>query len=228
MKTSFFSVTLTLVFASVLLAGPEGYSGKEMKTTVAPAPCPQWYADQEWNIDLWGTYVFTGNEWREDRYIQDDHAWGGGVDLKYFFHRYFGIGIEGWVVDARREFLEVSGVEVFQARIEHESRAIGSVLGTLTLRYPIRCSRFSPYVFAGGGAIFAGGERERYHSSLGLLPRISTEHLGSTTEAIGQFGGGLEIRFTPHIGWLSDFSWNVVDGRENNFGMARSGVNFAF
>lgn len=228
MKTSFFSVTLTLLFASVLSAGPEGYSGKEMKTTVAPAPCPQWYADREWNIDLWGTYVFTGNEWREDRYIQDDHAWGGGVDLKYFFHRYFGIGVEGWVVDARREFLEVSGVEVFQARIEHESRAIGSVLGTLTLRYPIRCSRFSPYVFAGGGAIFGGGERERYHSSLGLLPRISTEHLGSTTEAVGQFGGGLEIRLTPHIGWLSDFSWNVVDGRENNFGMARSGVNFAF
>jgi hypothetical protein len=228
MKTPFFSVTLILAFASVLFAGPEGYSGKEVKATVVPAPCPQWYADQEWNIDLWGTYVFTGNEWREDRYIQDDHAWGGGVDFKYFFHRYFGIGVEGWVVDARREFLEVSGVEVFQARIEHESRAIGSVLGTLTLRYPIRCSRFAPYVFAGGGAIFGGGERERYHSSLGLLPRISTEHLGSTTEAVGQFGGGLEIRFTSHIGWLSDFSWNVVDGRENNFGMARSGVNFSF
>jgi hypothetical protein len=228
MKKSFFSIAVIMTFASITLAGSEAYSGKEMKATMAPAPCPQWYADQEFNLSLWGTYVFTGNEWRDDRYIQADHAWGGGIDIKYFFHRYFGIGIEGWVVDARREFIEVSGVEVFQATTEHENRAIGSVLGTLTLRYPIRCSRFSPYVFAGGGAIFGGGERERFHSSLGILPTITTEHLGSTTEGIGQFGGGLEVRITPHIGWMSDFSWNVVDGRENNFGMARSGVNFAF
>jgi hypothetical protein len=48
------------------------------------------------------------------------------------------------------------------------------------------------------------------------------------TKAIGQFGGGLEIRVTPHIGLINDFSWNVIDGRNNNFGMARSGINFAF
>ncbi len=40
--------------------------------------------------------------------------------------------------------------------------------------------------------------------------------------------GVLEYRFTPHIGWISDFSWNVVDGTKNNFGVARTGVNFAF
>jgi hypothetical protein len=51
---------------------------------------------------------------------------------------------------------------------------------------------------------------------------------GSETKAIGQFGGGLEIRLTPHIGLINDFSWNVVDGRDNNFGMARTGINFAF
>ena len=55
-----------------------------------------------------------------------------------------------------------------------------------------------------------------------------TDHSGSTTEAIGQFGGGIEIRITPHIGWMNDFSWNVVDGPENNFGLVRSGVTFAF
>jgi hypothetical protein len=45
---------------------------------------------------------------------------------------------------------------------------------------------------------------------------------------MGQVGGGMEIRFTPHIGWVSDFSWNFVDGPKNNFGMVRTGVNFAF
>jgi hypothetical protein len=28
--------------------------------------------------------------------------------------------------------------------------------------------------------------------------------------------------------WMADFSWNVVDGPGNNFGMVRSGLNFAF
>ena len=86
--------------ASAAFAGV-GYSGKEIKQ-VAPPPCPEWYADREFNISLWGTYVFTGNNWIDDRYIEADHAWGGGIDLKYFFMRYVGVGIEGWAVDARQ------------------------------------------------------------------------------------------------------------------------------
>jgi hypothetical protein len=213
--------------SSVAFAGTETYSGKEMKQ-VAPPPCPAWYADNEFNVGLWGTYVFTGNSWSEDRYLESDHAWGGGVDVKYFFHRYFGIGIEGWVVDARREFNDLFidlNNDVFSFSTQHESRAVGSVLGTLTFRYPIPCTRFAPYVFAGGGAIFGGGERTEVVVNDGI---IRTQQTDSTTEGIGQFGGGLEIRITPHIGWINDFSWNVVNGSTNNFGMARSGLNFAF
>src|ERR1043166_8721023 len=97
------------------------YSGKEM--TQAPPPCPEWYGDNELNIGLWGTYAFTGTEYAPnldlfdlvvstteghtvagtfDRYLGGDHAWGGGADIKYFFHRYFGIGIEGFALNARR------------------------------------------------------------------------------------------------------------------------------
>jgi hypothetical protein len=53
-------------------------------------------------------------------------------------------------------------------------------------------------------------------------------HTDSKTRGFGQAGAGLEIRLTPHIGWMSDFSWNVVNGPDNNFGMARSGITFAF
>jgi hypothetical protein len=228
MKRSVLGLLCIAAITSAAVAGAETYSGKEMKQ-VAPPPCPQRYADSEFNVSLWSTYIFTGNNWQDDRYLESDHAFGGGVDLKYFFHRYFGVGIEGWAVDARRAFEDVFSIgEVGIGRIErHESRAVGSVLGTLTLRYPIPCTRFAPYVFAGGGGIFGGGERTRLVTN-SPSPFFHTEQTGSESRGIGQFGGGIEVRLTPHIGWINDFSWNVVDGPNNNFGMVRTGVNFAF
>src|SRR5437016_11652215 len=38
------------------VAFSDGQSGNEMKQ-VTVAPCPQWYADFEWNVNLWETYV---------------------------------------------------------------------------------------------------------------------------------------------------------------------------
>jgi hypothetical protein len=58
-----------------------------------------------------------------------------------------------------------------------------------------------------------------------VVESISHEDL---SEAMGQFGAGLEIRLTAHIGWINDFSWCILDGPNNNFGMVRTGVNFAF
>jgi len=90
-------------------------SGKEMKQVAYVPPCPQWYRDREWNVNLWGTYAFTNTEFAPnpsqvdivqstsegnpvlgtyDRYIGGDHAWGGGGDLKYFVCRYAGVGVE--------------------------------------------------------------------------------------------------------------------------------------
>jgi hypothetical protein len=75
----------------------------------------------------------------------------------------------------------------------------------------------------------AAVRQERVHfGSNPILPSVTTEHLGATTEEVGQFGAGLEIPLMPHIGWISDFSWNVVNGQDNNFGMVRTRVNFAF
>jgi hypothetical protein len=248
---SFFGLCL---LGAIAYGGPEPYSGKETKETVGPTPCPEWYGDTEWNLSVWGTYAFTGNNGHEeigdtfnfnrgfatfnlsqffanDRYLETDHAWGGGVDLKYFFRRYFGFGVEGFVVDANRNTLDIevpSPLNFFVTKDE-ESRVIGSVLGTFTLRYPLRCSRLSPYVWAGVGGIFNGDERDILIVD-NTKPTLSatTEHTERQTKVLGQFGGGLEFRFTRHIGWMNDFSWNVVEGPENNFGMVRSGLNFSF
>src|SRR4030088_2592846 len=94
-----FLFLLSLGFAAQ--AGSESYAGKEVKQVVPP-PCPEWYRDTEWNVSLWGTYIFTANNWEDDRYFESDHAWGGGIDVKYFFHRYFGVGLEGWAAESTR------------------------------------------------------------------------------------------------------------------------------
>ena len=82
MRKSVLGLLCIAAITSVAVAGTETYSGKEMKQVVPP-PCPQWYADNEFNVGLWGTYVFTGNEWQNDRYLEADHAWGGGVDVSW-------------------------------------------------------------------------------------------------------------------------------------------------
>ncbi len=260
MKRFILALAISLAFGRLAYAG--SYTGKEMKQ-VTPAPCPQWYNDNEWNVSLWGTYVVTGTEYAPnpdlgdiiesaseghavygtfDKYIGGDHAWGGGGDIKYFFHRYFGIGVEGFVLNARRGVFNLESEpeeEIFIHERFTDHRAVGEVLGTFTLRYPVPCTRFAPYAWAGGGAIFGGGEQDKIGFEIEDENRIAggggqeedvfhTKHKGTHTEAVGQFGIGLEVRITPHIGWMNDFHWNVVDGNRNNFGGFRSGINFAF
>jgi hypothetical protein len=244
MKRLVFGITISCALCPLLNAGPEQISGKEMKQAVEPLAAVQWYADNEWNVNIWGTYVFTANGgeqapdqgivlWSSDRYLGADDAWGGGIDLKYFFHRYFGVGIEGYGLAVHREAPEVShvveGENGTPVTLHDEDRFVGAVLGTLTLRYPV--GRFAPYIFGGLGGIFGGGDVP--HLEFTGVVGNGTDYFevyrgGDTTKLLGQLGGGLEIRCTRHIGVMADFGWNVVDGPQNNFGMARTGLTFAF
>ncbi len=223
-----------LISSTFVCAGTE-YSGNETKQVVPP-PCPEWYGDTEWNVSLWGTYAFTAEDWESDRYIDADHAWGGGIDAKFFFHRYFGIGVQGWAAEANRNVLDISGtgtadnvISITTDNSHHDTRAVGSVLGTVTLRYPFHCSRFAPYVWGGVGAMFGGGERDiLVTTSPLLLGSFATRHTGSDTELVGQVGAGFEFRLTRHIGLINDFAWNFVARDNSDFGMVRAGLNFAF
>jgi hypothetical protein len=230
-------------------------SGKEMKQVAYMPPCPEWYGDREWNVNLWGTYAFTNTEFAPnpslvdivqstseggpvlgtyDRYIGGDHAWGGGGDIKYFFCRYAGLGVEGFALDAHKpgfDIFEDQAVPIFVHRRINHNHTVGAVLGTLTLRYPIPCTRLAPYAWGGAGAIFGGGERDTLHTQGppdAFAVNAQTEHFGSETKFLCQFGAGLEFRFARHFGWTNDLSFGVIDGPRNNFGMFRSGLNFAF
>jgi len=239
---------LTLIifcaFAAVAHAGPEAFSGKDdLKQVVEPiAPVEAWFADNEWNVSIWGTYAFAGNEiekeeepdipWESDRYLGADDAWGGGVDLKYFFHRYFGLGIQGYALAVHRDAPDLDGIifgENGNVVTPHDdSRIVGSVLGTFTLRYPV--GRFAPYIFSGIGVTFGGGDVENFEfeGRGNGHDYFEIYRSGDDSALLGQFGGGLEVRVTRRIGVMADCNWNVVNGPRNNFGMVRSGVIFAF
>jgi hypothetical protein len=236
MKKFALTILVLLSLGFVAQAGSESYAGKEVKQVVPP-PCPEWYRDTEWNVGVWGAYAFTSEDWSTDRYLEVDHAWGGGIDLKYFFHRYFGVGVEGFGLDTNRRSLEIREDEssgntepLFDSvKGPHDRRIVGAVLGTLTFRYPFHCSRFSPYIYGGAGAIFGGGETSHFvddDSSDFDLDRTVISN--SDTKFMGQVGGGIEVRITPHIGWINDFNWNFVARSNADFGMVRGGLNFAF
>ena len=250
------SVVLVLGMAGVVQSGTYEQAGVKQ---VQPVPSPEWYGENEWNVNLWGTYAFTNTDYARnfwlvdlvqssseghtvlgnfDRYIGGDHAWGGGGDIKYFFYRYFGLGVEGFILDANRggfDIFEDPGVPIFLRERTNDRRVIGSVLGTFTLRYPVSGSRFAPYAWVGFGAIFGGGESDKLitrpfdEAEPGAFTvNATTRHFDSETKLLGQFGAGLEFRITRHIGWTNDLSWGVIDGPRNNFGMVRTGLNFAF
>src|ERR1700732_5394071 len=212
MKKSILTLIAISALASVAYAGTESYSGKEMKQVApAPPPCPEWYADREVNVSLWGAYAFTGTESNRtnaerteddavfgsyDRFLGGDHAWGGGADAKYFSCRYFGAGIEGFALAGKGSHITTTEEE----NASPNDHIVGAVLGTLTLRYPIPCTRFAPYVWAGGGGIFGGSNARPFVvGGLGVV-RNEQENRG-----MGQFGSGLEVRITPHIGWVPGF-----------------------
>src|SRR5438105_5741538 len=154
--------------------------------------------------------VNIGRVSKNELFARDD-AWGGGADIKYFFSRYFGVGIEGVGLAAKTNFA-------------------GGGLLTLTGRYPF--GRFAPYVTGGIGFIDGGATLYRYFNEkhvYGAVPgqtgSFVTNEFEFTTDdpvynhharALGQLGAGLEFRITCHIGLMADFTWNFVFGQEDH------------
>src|SRR5215211_4465843 len=220
-------LTLTLCALTALVsgayAGTETYSSsKEMKQVATETPCPSWYADNEFNVSISVVYAPTSNEWSEDTYLGVDHAWGGAIDAKYFFHRYFGVGIQGFGLWLNHDDINNFGDN------DNTNDFAGGVLATFTLRFPIACTRFAPYAWAGVGGIFGGGGNRFVEVDDGDGGFFLDRRGDSEGHIMGQYGVGFEIRFTPHIGLLNDVSFNQVEGGQNDFWQFRAGLNFAF
>ena len=259
-----FTLALTLLFSFSLMvqAGPEPAASKD-KTVMDISPACDFYRAHEWDLSIWGTYVFSGDQGHnnvsnDDPFSPDldpeilvssffgstgtddivepknlnpnervdlgqvssnsflgrDDSWGGGIDVKYFWSKYFGAGLEGFVVET------VKG-------------AGGSGLVTFTGRYPI--GRFAPYAFAGAGFLAGGGRVDRVFYETHtygefftgpMTPPIDVvtgeeEHIQDETIENkhvyfnGQLGVGVEFRLTCHVGIMADFTWNFVAGQDD-------------
>jgi opacity protein-like surface antigen len=193
---------LALAFQGVAaLAGGPITPSKEV---VAPPPPPpaSYFRANEWSIAGFGAYGWT---WDRNQRGIGNHYWGGGVDGQYFPIEYLGFAVEGTF------FNEVPG-DTFGA----------TVVGNLIARYPLDLKyptlHLAPYGFAGIGGLFHSG------SDRGEFGDIRP----SDSRFQGDFGGGLEYRFTPNIGLFSDVRFNLVDGPKNNYLSTRFGLRYAF
>src|SRR5205085_7058996 len=123
------------IMGSIAIAGEDYSSGKEMRPMAAPQVC-EWYRDTEWNVGLWGAYAYTFTDNNRttlrdvflttemgsyDRFLGGDHAWGGGLDIKYFFARYFGIGVQGFGLAAHGNQYNFTNFGVAPGEFDHES-----------------------------------------------------------------------------------------------------------
>src|SRR5436853_4520754 len=141
----------------------------------------------------------------KDQVFAADDVWVGGAYVKYFWSRYFGVGIEGVGLAAKTNFA-------------------GGGLLTLTGRYPF--GRFAPYVTGGIGFIDGGATLYKFfnekHTFLNGVVTNEREFLtvdpvsNNHVRALGQIGAGLEFRVTCHIGLMADFTWNFVFGQEDH------------
>src|SRR5436305_1145326 len=203
---------LTLALAAVAALASGAFAGTETyrdtsKQVQAQTPCPTWYADSEWDIGVSGIYAPTKTNWENDRYLGVDHAWGGAVDIKYFFHRYFGIGVQGFGLSLNNH----NSSDFDGLGFDNGGDFAGGVVGTFTFRYPIPCTRFAPYGWVGIGGIWGGGNTIHLNDNGVFVQDDGNSRL------MGQYGVGFETRFTPHFGWTNDVSFNQLDGHKNDF-----------
>lgn len=202
-------IALTVaVFASQAVSTFAGEAVASSKEVVAPPPPPpiSYFRSNEFSLGVFGSY---GVGFYDNHRAIGEHAWGGGVDGQYFPLQYLGLAVEG------NFFNEIPG-DFFGS----------TVTGNLVLRYPLDNKypnlHLAPYVFGGVGGIF----NESNH----FTPTVGAEfhRRGTKDEVLGDIGGGLEYRFTPHIGLFTDARYNFVNGPRNDFMLTRFGLRYAF
>jgi hypothetical protein len=240
--------------ATAVFAGEPMVSSKEV---IAPPPPPvSYFRGNEFDIGAFATYV-TGTNGGGSAHRQtvfDDgttftlsssgspNGWGGGMDFTYYLPwKYAGFRIQGAGMDLTTGNVTVTGSNGFHSRTGSGSAAAGVVTGDFIMRLPLDdfwpSVHLAPYVFGGFGGVFTGaGGNTINTSSAAANNRFNNASSNVSSDRIlGTTGGGLEYRFTPHIGVFGEASYNFVGGGGHNFNSSLKnfiqtnfGIRYAF
>jgi hypothetical protein len=176
LKTHAFALAVMAILSpamNVATGGPVVPS----KEVVAPSPLPpsSYFRANELDLGAFATYGTSFGSQSNFRGI-GDHAWGGGAEGSYFPLFWAGLRVQGAVINL------IPG-----------DNAAGIVRGDFLARYPLDLLwpnvHLAPYGIAGVGGLFSGYDGIRSNGSLRFSNRV-----------LGDFGGGLEYRFTSILG----------------------------
>jgi hypothetical protein len=186
---------------AISLAGPTETSEKQVVPPAAPPPT-SFFRANELDIGVFASY---------DKGVGDvsnlgigEHGWGGGLDVAYFPWLYGGFRFQGSALN-----------------ISHADQTAGIVTYDAVLRYPLDLVlpnfHLAPYAFGGVGGLLGGLD------GTNRFGRVRTD-----SKVLGNFGGGLEYRLTPHVGIFTEAAYDLIDGPSNNAVQINWGARFAF
>jgi hypothetical protein len=247
-------IVLTVVaiasHAAAIFAGEE-VSSKQVIPPPPPPP-PEFFRPNEFDIGAFGTYA-TGVGSSDAGKV---HAWGGGMDFTYWFPwKYAGVRFQGTGLDflggggfRTKQVTVVPGFAPVTVSGGGGDVAAGIIVGDGMLRLPLDefwpGFHLAPYAFAGFGGILLGNSgNERSFSdtftvtnSAGVSREVTftgrrltrvQQNFGSD-RVLGHVGIGLEYRFTPHIGLMSEVGYVFPNGASNNLLQVNFGLRYAF
>jgi hypothetical protein len=237
--------------AVAIFAGEPVVSSKQV--VAPPPPPPEFFRPNEFDIGAFGNYdtgVGSG------RLAGKFHAWGGGMDFTYWFPwKYAGVRFQGTGASIRggggpRTVTFIDGFTLREPRtVGGGSVAAGVITADGLLRFPLDevwpGVHLAPYLFAGfGGILLGSNDNERTFSqsftitdnTTGVTRTVNVtgrrisgiRQAFGTDRVLGHVGGGLEYRFTPHIGIFGEVGYDFPNGAFNNFVAVNFGLRYAF
>lgn len=189
------ATTLLIAFmalASTIFAGP-GRGPSPMPQ--GPMAAPELLFGPGWEVG--GHALFLTPE-----ASRASDAWGGGVDVDYFFNA--NIGLEATAAWARPH----------STNTQEAHATWGNYTLDLILRAPFEAYHIAPYILAGGGMISA-----------------KSDNTGDRVNKwLGQLGAGLEYKPTAKLGVFVDWIYNFPGASQDvpNYQEIRMGVKVGF
>jgi hypothetical protein len=242
--------------AVAIFAGEPVVSSKQVIAPAPPPPPPEFFRPNEFDIGAFGTYA-TGVGSGENAGKLHAWG-GGMDFTYWFPWKYAGVRFQGTGASIRGGGGERSRTVTFPdgetATVTGggNSVAAGVLTGDFMLRLPLDDFwpgvHLAPYLYAGFGGILLGSVGNDNTAEIHRTVFVSTtegapatravtftgsrfnnlrNHFGSN-RVLGHFGGGLEYRFTPHVGIFGEVGIDVPDGSENNFLQTNFGLRYAF